>query len=474
MGFFFAAKGRKNKDEGRRMKDESRSGSVDGANVYRHEFAADLETPVSAYLKLRPLEPVFLLESVERNETVGRYSFIGVLPKQYVVLNGPGHAETFFRSLADILQQIHVEDGLRFSAGLVGFFSYHMAAFLHPKIPARPTAFPLAGFVQPSAILVFDHLKRKILLTSILSESEQAALARQIRTCLQTIVPLPRSGASSNPIGNITKEDFCSRVERAREYIASGDIFQVVLSMQFEGESKADPFQMYRALRMINPSPYMFYFNYRNEFQFFGSSPETMVRTDSGKVQLRPIAGTRPRGAGPGEDERLEKELLHDDKERAEHLMLLDLARNDLGRVAETGSVKVTEFMKVERYSHVMHLVSTVEGSIRGTPGIRDLFSAVFPAGTVSGAPKVRAMQIIDELEPHSRDLYAGSLGYFGSSGEIDHCIAIRCLQSIGDRYRFTAGAGIVADSIPEKEYQEILNKAMALQVMLKMAGEPL
>lgn len=441
---------------------------------HRYEFAADLETPVSAYLKLRPLEPVFLLESVERNETVGRYSFIGILPRQYVVLDQAEQAEAFFTSLAEILGRIHVEEGLRFSAGLVGFFSYHMASLLHPKIPGRATSFPLAGLVQPSAILVFDHLKRKILLSSILSESEQAALARQIRTCLQTVVPLPRSGPSSDPVGNISKDDYCSRVERAKEYIAAGDIFQVVLSMQFEGESKADPFQMYRALRMINPSPYMFYFNYRNEFQFFGSSPETMVRTDSGKVTLRPIAGTRPRGANPDEDERLEKELLRDDKERAEHLMLLDLARNDLGRVADTGSVKVTEFMKVERYSHVMHLVSTVEGSMRGTPAIRDLFSAVFPAGTVSGAPKVRAMQIIDELEPHSRDLYAGSLGYFGADGEIDHCIAIRCLQFVGDRYRFTAGAGIVADSVPAREHQEIVNKAMALHAMLKMAGEPL
>jgi len=263
-------------------------------------------------------------------------------------------------------------------------------------------------------------------------------------------------------------------VERAREFIAAGDIYQVVLSMQFEGESEAHPFQMYRALRMINPSPYMFYLNFQDRFQFFGSSPETMVRTEGSKIVLRPIAGTRPRSEDDKQDKNFETELLQDEKEKAEHLMLLDLARNDLGRLASAGSVQVTEFMKVERYSHVMHLVSTVESNVPKTPSLRNLLASVFPAGTVSGAPKVRAMQIIDELEPHSRGLYAGSVGYFGSHGVLDHCIAIRCLQYQQGHYRFTAGAGIVADSIPAREFEEINNKGMALRTMLKMSEDPL
>ena len=263
-------------------------------------------------------------------------------------------------------------------------------------------------------------------------------------------------------------------VQQAKEHIAAGDIYQVVLSMRFEGESEADPFQMYRALRMINPSPYMFYLNFQDRFQFFGSSPETMVRTERSRILLRPIAGTRRRGQDEIEDKQLESDLKQDEKEKAEHMMLLDLARNDLGRLAIGGSVQVTDFMKVERYSHVMHLVSTVESTVSKTPSLKELLSSVFPAGTVSGAPKVRAMQIIDKLEPHDRGLYAGSVGYFGAHGVLDHCIAIRCLQYQQGKYRFTAGAGIVADSVPEKEFEEIQNKAMALRTMLKMAKDPL
>jgi anthranilate synthase component 1 len=277
----------------------------------------------------------------------------------------------------------------------------------------------------------------------------------------------------------MNRNDFCSMVEKARRYIAQGDIFQAVLSMQYQGESEADPFQMYRALRMINPSPYMFFLDFRDRFQFFGSSPETMVRTEQlqngrHRVVLRPIAGTRRRGAEKKEDELMERELLSDAKERAEHLMLLDLARNDLGRICSAGSIQVPEFMKVERYSHVMHLVSTVEGTLERKVSPAELFAATFPAGTVTGAPKIRAMQIIRELEPHDRGLYAGSVGYFSSTGEVDHCIAIRSILREQNRYQFTAGAGIVADSVPEREYDEISGKAMALRTMLKMAEEPL
>jgi anthranilate synthase component 1 len=444
----------------------------------RFEFAADLETPVSAFLKLAPLNPVFLLESVERNETIGRYSFIGILPSRFFVLNQPSEGNDFFSSIEQFLKTNGRQSDLRLASGLVGFISFHASGFLLPKMNMKPSPFPLAAFVLPSAVLVFDHVKRKMMLSSILSKTEERDLVQQILTSLQTIVPLPRAGKSSEPVSKMSKAEFCKMVERAREYIVAGDIFQVVLSMQFEGESRAHPFQMYRALRMINPSPYMFYFNFQNQFQFFGSSPETLVRTEKvdgvNKVILRPIAGTRRRGTNPEEDEKLEKELLQDEKEKAEHLMLLDLARNDLGRIAQVGSVKVPEFMRVEKYSHVMHLVSTVESTVREFPSIRDLFASVFPAGTVSGAPKVRAMQIIDELEPHSRGLYAGSLGYFSTTGELDHCIAIRCIQCMNDRYLFTAGAGIVADSVPEREYEEILSKAMALRTMLKMSEQPL
>jgi len=438
------------------------------------EFAADLETPVSAFIKLAPLEPVFLLESVERNDTRGRYSFIGILPKAYFVLEHLNDAANYFHTLENCIASLPQIQNGRLSAGLIGFLSYPLSSFLHPKVQARQSEDPLAGFVLPSAILSFDHLKNKIQLNTVLTSEEELSLAGEIRSCLGSALILPAYGKSSEPQSQMSRSDFCRMIEKAHEYIASGDVYQVVLSMQFDGESEAHPFQMYRALRMINPSPYMFYLNFQDRFQFFGSSPETMVRTEGNRALLRPIAGTRPRGTDESDDRRLEADLLQDEKEKAEHLMLVDLARNDLGRIAAPGSVKVTGFMKVEKYSHVMHLVSTVESTLKGRPGLRDLLSAVFPAGTVSGAPKIRAMQIIDELEPHSRGLYAGSVGYFGSNGTLDHCIAIRCLQYRNGSYRFTAGAGIVADSVPEREYDEIHNKAMALRSMLRMAGESL
>ena len=444
-----------------------------------HQFAADLETPVSAFLKLTSLQPIFLLESVERNEAVGRFSFLGILPKEHLIWNTEEEANTFFQQVTGSVSKLHVDQNSPLSSGLIGFISYHAAARLHPKLPLKPTRFPLAGFVLPGAILTFDHVKRRIALSSCLSSNEEARLANEIKTCLRSTVRLPKPGKSTIPTSRTSNTDFCNQVSRILKHIHDGDIFQAVLSMQFEGSSDADPFQMYRALRMINPSPYMFYLNFQNRFQFFGSSPETMVRTEnrddrSMRVIVRPIAGTRPRGNNPAEEHALQQDLLSDKKERAEHLMLLDLARNDVGRIADSGTVSVSEFMKVERYSHVMHLVSTVEGIASNNLSPQKLFEAVFPAGTVSGAPKIRAMQIIDELEPHERGLYGGSLGYFGSSGQMDHCLSIRCLLREQDRYLYTAGAGIVADSVPEKEHQEILNKAMALSAMLKMVEENL
>jgi anthranilate synthase component I len=444
-----------------------------------HQFAADLETPVSAFLKLTPLQPIFLLESVERNEAVGRFSFLGILPKEYLIWNQDEEARTFFEQVIANVSKLPADQNSPLSSGLIGFISYHAAARLHPKLPLKSTRFPLAGFVLPGAILTFDHVKRRITLSSCLPTDEEARLANEIKTCLRSTVRLPKPGKSTLPISGTSDREFCNQVSRILKHIHDGDIFQAVLSMQFEGSSDADPFQMYRALRMINPSPYMFYLNFQDRFQFFGSSPETMVRTEnrddrSLRVIVRPIAGTRPRGNNPAEEQALQKDLLSDKKERAEHLMLLDLARNDVGRIAASGTVSVSEFMKVERYSHVMHLVSTVEGHASNNLSPQKLFEAVFPAGTVSGAPKIRAMQIIDELEPHERGLYGGSLGYFGSSGQMDHCLSIRCLLREQDRYLYTAGAGIVADSVPEKEHQEILNKAMALSTMLKMVEENL
>lgn len=437
------------------------------------ELAADLETPVSAFLKLAPLEPVFLLESVEQNEKIGRYSFVGILPRKYFVLQQSENPESFFADISQCLDRLPLNGNMRLSSGLVGFFSYHACEFLHPKISKKPTQEPIAAFVLPTAVLIFDHFTHKILLTSILSEPELQDLSHQIRGCLRKSISVDLYGKSSEPRSNLTEREFSDLVDRAKQYIAAGDIFQAVLSMEFRGESDSHPFQMYRALRMINPSPYMFYFNFRNEFQFLGSSPETMVRIDGNqRALLRPIAGTRPRGKEESEDVRLEKELLSNEKEKAEHLMLLDLARNDLGRIAGPGTVEVTEFMKIERFSHVMHLVSTVEAQLNPAPSLRELFTAVFPAGTVSGAPKIRAMQIIHELEPHSRGLYAGSLGYMDRNGNLDHCLAIRCVQRNGNQFRYISGAGIVADSIPKQEYEEIAGKTMALRAMLKMAGE--
>jgi anthranilate synthase component 1 len=437
------------------------------------ELTADLETPVSAFLKLGPLQPLFLLESVERNEKIGRYSFIGILPKEYFVLPQSQNPAPFFRKLSDCLSNLPANEGMRLSSGLIGFFSYHACEFLHPRIQKKPIKEPVAAFVLPGAILIFDHFTHKIILSTILSNGEEKALANEVRACLSKSIATNMSGRSSPPRANLSEKEFSDLVDRAKQHISCGDIFQAVLSIEFHGESESHPFQMYRALRMINPSPYMFYFDFKNEFQFFGSSPETMVRVNGSKqALLRPIAGTRPRGKEEEQDKALERELLANDKERAEHLMLLDLARNDLGKIAEPGSVEVTEFMKIERFSHVMHLVSTVEGRLANPPSLEELFAAVFPAGTVSGAPKIRAMQIIHELEPHSRGLYAGSLGYMDREGNLDHCLAIRCIQRTGNQYRYVSGAGIVADSIPKQEYEEIAGKTMALRKMLEMAGE--
>ncbi len=495
------------------------------------EFAADLETPVSVYLKLMD-EPgaSFLLESVEGGEQVGRYSFVGVNPRATIALRGQlvettgatadrqpltadGGSPLLPRSPAplpetyelsageDILhvlkaelrQHVHAAvPGLpRFAGGAVGYLGYDVARFFEqlPQTAAPVLDVPDALFLLADTLIVFDHARHRLILLANASLDEAsgdveaayvAALRRIDRLAEKLLRPLPaiparRWGAAADDGNgletNMSRERYEAIVREAREYIAAGDIFQVVLSQRFSRRTSAHPFAVYRALRMLNPSPYMFYFDFApRDLQVIGASPEMHVRLEDGIAGVRPIAGTRRRGANPAEDAALAAELLADPKERAEHVMLVDLGRNDLGRVSEYGSVAVKDLMSVERYSHVMHIVSHVEGRLRPELDAFDLMRATFPAGTVSGAPKVRAMQLIDELEGQRRGLYAGAVGYFSYDGSMDTCIAIRTMVMQGDTIHVQAGAGIVADSDPAAEYQECVNKAGALLVAVARA----
>jgi anthranilate synthase component 1 len=368
------------------------------------------------------------------------------------------------------------------AGGLVGAASYDIVRFFErlksPDAPGRPAAIvdevPDAHFVAPRSILVFDHLTRGVALLHDGPESERQALRREVIRALRGAVPEPRNGAAfAVPAASLSEAEFVERVKAAQEYIAAGDVYQLVLSIRFAGRHSLAPFEVYRALRLINPSPYM-YFCELGGLTVVGSSPEALVRLNGRQASLRPIAGTRPRGAGVDEDARHEQELRRDAKENAEHVMLVDLARNDLGRVARAGSVRVEPYRAVERYSHVMHLVSGVNGTLDDRYDAFDLFAAAFPAGTLVGAPKVRAMEIIDELEPVRRGLYGGTVGYFGARGDMDQAITIRTLVFDGDRYSYQAGAGIVADSSPAAEYAEVLAKSAALRRALEMAREGL
>ncbi|HRN68887.1 MAG TPA: anthranilate synthase component I [Promineifilum sp.] len=483
------------------------------------EFAADLETPVSVYLKLMDEQGAsFLLESVEGGEQVGRYSFVGVNPRATIALRGrvverneegkgsggEGEKSATFRELnegEDILHvlkaelaRFHAADlpGLpRFAGGAVGYLGYDVVRSFE-KLPdtAAPTLdVPDAMFLLADTLVVFDHARHRLILLANASiegdnpDVEAAyfdALRRIDRLAEKLLRPLPavptrRWGAThgnGQEIGvNMTRERYEEIVREAKEYIAAGDIFQVVLSQRFSRRTSAHPFAVYRALRMLNPSPYMFYFNFAPlDLQVIGASPEMHVRLEDGTATVRPIAGTRRRGANPAEDAALATELLADPKERAEHVMLVDLGRNDIGRVSQYGSVHVRDLMTVERYSHVMHIVSQVEGRIRPELDAYDLMRATFPAGTVSGAPKVRAMEIIEALEGQRRGLYAGAAGYFSYDGSMDTCIAIRTMVMQGDSVSVQSGAGIVADSDPAAEYQECVNKAGALLVAVARA----
>ena len=456
------------------------------------DIAADLDTPVSAYLKLAPFRTRFLLESVEGGERLARYSFIGFGDCLDVKLDaaglaidgrrtpGPKSRSEFLDALRGALtlapQPLPDLPGVPLLGGLVGYTAYDTVRYFE-RLPGRSlnaTVAPHAHYVAPRSLLVFDHLTRGVAVLHDGSEAERQNLRREVIRALRGPVPaITARGSFSQATSSLSQARHAELVHRAQEYIACGDVYQLVLAARFEGTHALSPFEVYRALRLLNPSPYM-YFCELGDITVVGSSPEALVKLNSGHAQLRPIAGSRPRGADAATDAALERELLGDPKENAEHVMLVDLARNDLGRVAQAGSVCVDPYRVIERYSHIMHIVSGVSGKLAPGKDAFDLFAATFPAGTLVGAPKVRAMQIIDELEPVGRQLYGGTIGYFGRQGAMDQAITIRTLVFRGDTYSYQAGGGIVADSIAQAEYEEVLAKSAVLRRALELAAEGL
>jgi anthranilate synthase component 1 len=484
-------------DQFRRL---SREGNL--IPVYR-EILADMDTPVSAFRKIDDGKYSFLLESVEGGEKWARYSFLGSKPsivvrsignRVEIVRHGKKETRSFLHDPLEAIKDILAEykpvpnPGLpRFYGGAVGFIGYDVVRFFE-KMPDRKKpglGLPDILFMITDTLVIFDNVTHKIKVVSnahITDSSPAAAYKEAIEKIDAIIHKLTRRirnpaapGTRPSPRRrSVLKSNFTQRlyeqaVLRAKEYIKAGDIFQVVPSQRFERPISVEPFEIYRALRLINPSPYM-YFLRCGDATIVGTSPEVMVRLERDRIDLRPIAGTRPRGSTEEEDKALEKELLEDPKERAEHIMLVDLGRNDVGRVSRPGSVEVSELMAIERYSHVMHIVSNVCGTIAGGKDAFDVVRASFPAGTVSGAPKIRAMEIIDELEPTRRGPYAGAVGYFGFSGNMDTCITIRTLVISGDVAYIQAGGGVVADSVASLEYQETVNKAKAMMRAVEMA----
>lgn len=459
------------------------------------EFQAAFDTPLSVYLKLRKGPYSFLLESVEEGRRVGRYSFIGAEPRVIfkakdgqVTITEDGKAEQYITTdpllkLAELFQnyqQIKLPGLQGFTGGAVGYLGYEMIRYFE-KLPAifkEGEGLYDCVFMFMDNLVIFDHVRQMIQVVANAKVTDnprrdyQEAIKRieEIRIKLNRQIPLEnfRTGGKekiSRPLqvkANVSPSEFETMVQKAKEYIKAGDIFQVVLSQRIEVELETDPLEIYRNLRSINPSPYMFYLDL-DDLKLIGSSPEFLVKVTDQEVEVRPIAGTRPRGVDSKQEDELKKELLADEKEKAEHLMLVDLGRNDIGRVCTYGSVCVEKFMEVEKYSHVMHLVSRVKGKLAPERTNFDVLRACFPAGTVSGAPKIRAMEIIDELEPTVRGAYAGAVGYIGYNGEMDTCITIRTIIIKDNKAYIQAGAGIVADSDPAKEYQETQNKARAL-----------
>ncbi len=465
------------------------------------ETFADLDTPLSIYLKLANAPYSYLLESVQGGERFGRYSFIGlaattriaVYGSTVMLLSGNRVAERREHTnpmsfISEFMARFKVPDlkGLpRFAGGLVGAFGYDTVRYLEPRLAKteKPDALGLPDILLmlSEEIAIVDNLSGKLTLVVYAepgfpgawkqAQARLKELLAQLRQPAQ--IPASEPVASAPAVSEFGEQEFKAAVRRAKDYIVEGDIMQVVLSQRISKPFAASPLSLYRALRTLNPSPYMFYFDFE-DFHVVGASPEILVRLEQedgrAKLTLRPIAGTRKRGASTEEDEALAEELLADEKERAEHLMLLDLGRNDVGRVAKTGTVRVTERFAIERYSHVMHIVSNVEGELRDDEGALSALRASFPAGTVSGAPKLRAMEIIDELEPSKRGIYAGAVGYLGFNRDMDLAIAIRTAVIKGGRIYVQAGAGIVADSDPDAEWTETQNKARALIFAAEMA----
>ncbi|HEY3298003.1 MAG TPA: anthranilate synthase component I [Armatimonadota bacterium] len=473
--------------------------------VYR-EILADMETPVSAYRKIARGKYSFLLESVEGGERLARYSFVGTDP--FMVFKSKGRdVQIVERSRAD---RIRLEDGQdplhilksllarytyvddpdlpRFCGGAVGYIGYDTVRFFEelPESTTDDLDVPDSYFVFTDIIVVFDHLKHRMKIVcnpevgsdpgttyDLALEKIDEIVDRLRKTTLPPDMHEGCPAQITKPASNMTRPEFEQMITKAKEYISAGDVIQVVLSQRLSFPLKANPFDVYRALRSLNPSPYMYYLAY-DELKLIGSSPEILVTEDRGVVTTRPIAGTRPRGKTEEEDLALEKELLADEKERAEHIQLVDLGRNDLGRVSKYGTVTVDELMVIERYSHVMHIVSNVKGELAEGKDQFDVLRAAFPAGTLSGAPKIRAMEIIEELEPTRRGTYGGAIGYFGFSGNMDTCITIRTMLVKDDRAYIQTGAGIVADSDPATEFEETMNKAGALIKAVELAAEGL
>jgi anthranilate synthase component 1 len=461
---------------------------------------ADLLTPVAAYLKIERLSPYsFLLESVEGGEKVARYSFLGFHPEivvrsraSKVTIERGANREETDEPMLDVLRRlsgqhipVRVADLPPFVSGAVGYLSYDAVRWFEKVPDSHPDDIGIDDAVMMffSRLLVFDHVRHQIhLIANVFTGGKSDNVESEYRRAIDDIEameahledpiePLPRRQASGDPRvrSNLSRDKFEQSVVAAKEYIAAGDIFQVVLSQRFEVGLSAHPFEVYRALRVVNPSPYMFFLK-TGEQSIIGASPEMLVRATGRRIEYRPIAGTRPRGDTETEDLLLGEELRADEKEVAEHVMLVDLGRNDLGRVADYGSVEVTDLMIIERYSHVMHLASAIKARLMAGKDRFDALAACFPAGTVSGAPKIRAMEIIDELEPTRRGVYAGAVMYLDYSGNLDSCIAIRTILTKDGRAYFQAGAGIVADSVPESEYVETVNKARAMLQAIEMA----
>ena len=492
--------------------------------IYR-EIVADVDTPVSAFSKLGESENLFLLESVEGGERLGRYSFLGENPyltirckEGQAVIKGEDFEER--KEVFDPLDEVEkildryrpakMPDFPPFYGGAVGYMGYDVIRYFEaiPRTAQDDLKLPEMIFIFTDTLLIFDHLKHKIRVIAdarhpelfsragnphtfakdasttgnkTLADTDLDKIYDEACSKIDIIIAKLRKPISLAPLGdslgendlgvesNLSKEDFLNKVERAKEYIRAGDVLQIVFSQRFSAPIKSSPFNIYRVLRTINPSPYMYYLKF-NDLELIGSSPEPLIKVQGRKTITRPIAGTRPRGNTEEEDKKLEEDLLRDVKERAEHIMLVDLGRNDLGRVCKPGTVKVDNLMFIEKYSHVMHIVSNVEGELAEDKDSFDVLRAAFPAGTVSGAPKIRAMEIIDELEPTLRGPYAGIVGYFSYSGDLDSCITIRTIVIHNNRAYVQAGAGIVYDSVPEKEYQETVNKAKAMIRAIKVA----